>query len=175
MRLGKALGSSRDPGGPRWVSGCCVVLPGAAPGRLEPEPGRAEREPGRRARSCSRRCCRAPECHLRDTRQPLGSGRRAPPHPASWARNTEGESPARPAVGTNTAPGARRGVWGAHQSPPHPSRYPAARQLPITSRPSLSGCDAHPSNPGPALSGLRIRCRGGQVEGGGGGGDGSGL
>lgn len=84
MRLGKALGSSRDSGGPRWVSECCVVLPGAAPGRLEPEPGRVERELARRARSCSRRRCRTPECHLRDTRQPLGSGRRAPPHQPAW-------------------------------------------------------------------------------------------
>lgn len=130
---------------------------GAPPGRLEPEPERSGSPggagAGRRARSCSRHRCHAPECHLRDIRRPPGSGGgegAAPPSQPGWgtdgAPGTDGASPAQSAVGTNTALGTRPGMRSARQSPllPPPSLYSVARQLPITFRPSLSGCDTQP-------------------------------
>lgn len=155
------------------MSGCCVVRSGAPPGRLEPE-RELERSGSRggeiapaAAASAKRR-----SVTLETLAGPRGPGAgRALPRPASPAPGQEGASPAQPAVGTNTAPGARLGVQGARGRPflppsPRP-RYSAARQLPITSRPSLRACDTHPL-PRPALSGLGI-CSGGQVEGRGGG------
>lgn len=45
----KRLGFSRALGCPRWASGCCVVLVGAPPGRLEREPERSGSRGGERA------------------------------------------------------------------------------------------------------------------------------
>lgn len=98
LRLGKAAGILPRPGvfsvGVGVLRRACWGAP-----RTAGTGAGAEQEPGWRPRSCIRcRCCAA-ECHLRDTCQPAGSRRRAPPHPASSVPGTEGASPAQQAGG----------------------------------------------------------------------------
>lgn len=131
-------GSSCAPGGRGLLAGVGVLRSAR---RGAPRTAGAEPEPGRRASSCNRRCCRAPECHLRDTRQPVGSGGEGAAPPSPPAQGTKGASPAQPTTGTNLAQGARPGVWGA--SCDHlcaPARVPvqAARQLPIITPPPVT-------------------------------------
>lgn len=160
-RLGAAPGKGGgDPpaprgGGPRWVSGCCVVLAGVSPGRLQPErsgsPG-GERAPAAAAAAAHR------SVTLETPASPRGPGGGSQPR-KERARHSQRGAP--------TLPRARgRGCGAAARVPRPHSPYLLARQLPITSRLSLRSYDAAPPHRGPALSGLCIRRCGGQVEGG---------
>lgn len=119
LRLGKAAGILPRPGvfsvGVGVLRRACWGAP-----RTAGSGARAEQEPGWRPRFCIRRRCYAAECHLRDTCQPAGSRRRAPPDPASSVPGTEGASPRTAGGGLEHCPRREAGGVGRPPEPPPP-------------------------------------------------------